>query len=292
MCYYSTLPNQDCPDEEKTPSLPKRQDVTVWGQWTRLSWDRQRSNKLHQRGKGLARSRGCVGNAPRQRKAQDKQGESGWTNKGLGNAKNWATLMRAATLPCQQKAGEGGGKGKESWTQWETVEDLQRELEKVIWNLSLMEINSTVGQEFGGRVSRDESSLMQNLGGVQPRCQRVLYGNKVWWKQRLPLPQGASKVHLGSCKQQEEMKRHHQAGLWTPVLSVWRHHRTGGSFKGRCAWKRIMGYFGRCLWGTEKRAHKRGNMTGLLWKCIRGESSARWTNWRELGVTVSIIYEM
>lgn len=58
-----------------------------------------------------------MGNAPRQRKAQDKQGESGWTNKGLGNAKNWATLMRAATLPCQQKAGEDGRKGKESWTQ-------------------------------------------------------------------------------------------------------------------------------------------------------------------------------
>jgi len=49
-------------------------------------------------------------------------------NKGLRNAKNWATLMRAPALPCQQQAGEeGGGKGTERRT-WKTVEELQREL--------------------------------------------------------------------------------------------------------------------------------------------------------------------
>lgn len=72
--------------------------------------------------------------------------------------------MRAPALPCEQKAGEeeGRGKGKK-----QDVENCGRTAKsfrkKVIWNLSLEEINSLVGQEFGGRVSCDKIELMQHL---------------------------------------------------------------------------------------------------------------------------------
>lgn len=65
---------------------------------------------------------GVLGHAARLKKAQNKQGESCWLgglNKGLRNAKKWATLMRAPALPCKQKAGEeGGGKGKLGMENW------------------------------------------------------------------------------------------------------------------------------------------------------------------------------
>lgn len=63
--------------------------------------------------------------------------------------------MRAPALPCKQKAGEeGGGKGKLGMENWKICKVSFRK--KVIWNLNLKEINSTVGWEFGGRVPRDK----------------------------------------------------------------------------------------------------------------------------------------
>lgn len=75
-------------------------------------------NRLRQRGKGLGRSRGCVRALSQAQKSSAQTGRKGFgqgLNKGLRNTKNWATLMRAPALPCEQKAGgeeEGGGKGK------------------------------------------------------------------------------------------------------------------------------------------------------------------------------------
>lgn len=52
------------------------------------------------------------------------------------------------------------------------------------------------------------------------------------------------------------------------------------------------GVFQQMFMGHKRRTNGSGNMTGVLWKFIKGENLAQWTNWRELGVTVSITYEM
>lgn len=99
-----------------------------------LSQDRQQrgKNRLRQHGKGLGRSRGCVRALSQAQKSSAQTGRKGFgqgLNKGLQNTKNWATLMRAPALPCEQKAGgRRRVEGKERSGTWKTAEELQRAL--------------------------------------------------------------------------------------------------------------------------------------------------------------------